>query len=315
MKTLNDYLLEQLEKHIKIDYNLFENAGLYDGIEELARFLTNKIRSHQEKDFKLIYKDTDREISKFKNIFFKSITIACERCNTSDNTGRYEINDVIDYDNSVDKFNYITIKCELSVSHNQNETYLTLLHELTHAWDNYNHIKKYGDKSLNDVYVNTKYDEIVKMMKSSDELSDFVGVLLYFINPMEVNAFMASFASYLYDVVTDNRIDDPHKALNIIKSSQLYKNYVCISAFVQKLYNNDTSIDKCLVKYICKEYNRIYGKNYTEAKVKKTIYCQYKKVMKKIESNIGKLCVRYVKHLSFKDITPNSIKFKNICSL
>lgn len=315
MQSLEEYLLEQLEKHINIDYNLFENAGLYDGIEELAMFLTNKIRSHQEKEFKLIYKDTDRELSKFKNIFFKSISICCERCNTTDNTGRYEINDVIDYDNKTDKFNYITIKCELSVSHNQNEIYLIFLHELTHAWDNYNHIKKYGNKSLNDVFINTKYDEVAKLMNSSDGLYSFVGLLLYFINPMKVNAFMGSFASYLYDTVNDNRIEDPHKALNIIKSSQLYKNYVQLGAFVQKLYDNDAAINKYLIKYICKEYNRVYCKNYTESKIKKTIYWQYKKVLKKIESNIGKLCVRYTKNLSFKDINPNSIKIENLCSL
>ena len=44
MKSLENYLLDQLEKHINIDYNLFENAGLYDGIEDLAMFLTNKIK-------------------------------------------------------------------------------------------------------------------------------------------------------------------------------------------------------------------------------------------------------------------------------
>ena len=78
MKSLEDYILENLEKHINIDYELFEHAGLYDGVEDIARFLTNKIKSHQEKEFKIIYKDTDRELSKFKNIFFSSaIKLIC----------------------------------------------------------------------------------------------------------------------------------------------------------------------------------------------------------------------------------------------
>ena len=109
-------------------------------------------------------------------------------------------------------------------------------------------------------------------MRSKDGMANFVGMLMYFINPMEVNAFMSSFASYLYDAVTDNRIEDPHKALLLIKNSQLYENYVKINSFVQKLYDNDSSIEPTLVHYICKEYNKIYGKNYTEAKIKKTIY-------------------------------------------
>ena len=300
MKTLEAYILENIEKHVNIDYNLFENAGLYDGVEELAMFLTNKIRSNQAKSFTITYDDTDRELSKFKNIFFKSIIIDCERCNTRDNVGKYEINDFVDYDVNTEKFNYINIKCELSVTHNQNETYLTMLHELTHAWDNYNHIKRYGNKSLNNVYLDTKYDEIAKRMHSKDGMDNFVGMLMYYINPMEVNAFMSSFASYLYDVVTDSRIEDPHKAVSLIKSSQLYKNYVEINSFVQKLYDNDKSIEPILVRYICKEYNKIYGKNYTEAKVKKSIYLQYKKVMNRIESNIGKLCVRYCKNIAIE---------------
>lgn len=40
---------EKLLHHINIDYKLYENAGLYDGIEDLSKFLTNKIKSHQEK--------------------------------------------------------------------------------------------------------------------------------------------------------------------------------------------------------------------------------------------------------------------------
>ena len=300
MKTLETYILENLEKHINIDYKLFENAGLYDGLDDFALFLTNKIKSNQAKAFKLSYNDTDRELLKFKNIFFKSITIDCERCNTTDNTGRYEINDVIDYDVNTEKFNYVNIKCELSVKHNQNETYLLLLHELTHAWDNYNHIKRYGNKSLNNVYLDTKYDELTKRLMSKDGMANFVGMLMYYINPMEVNAFMCSFASYLYDTVTDSRIEDPHKALSLIKDSQLYQNYVKINSFIQKLYDNDSSIEPILVRYICKEYNKIYGKNYTAAKVKKMIYLQYKKVMNKIESNIGKLCVRYCKNITIE---------------
>ena len=60
MISLEEYLSESLLKHLHIDYDIVENAGLYDGIESLCIFLCNKIRSHQEKEFKLIYKDSDR---------------------------------------------------------------------------------------------------------------------------------------------------------------------------------------------------------------------------------------------------------------
>ena len=298
MKSLESYLLEQLEKHINIDYNLFENAGLYDGIEDIALFLTNKIKSHQEKEFKIIYRDTDRELSKFKNIFFKSIILNCERYNGVDNEGEYEINKEIDYDIDVDKFNFITINLELSVKHNQQETYYNLLHELTHAWDNFKSMKRPKRSKLSNSYKLSNYNEIINGLDSDVDYKLMTAQLLYYTNPAEVNAFIASFASYLYDTFEDNYISDPQKALQIIKNSELYKNYINIGNFIYAMYNDD--VDKNLAIDICREYNRIKNKDYTVFKVKKQLYNQYQKTMQRIESNIGKLCVRYVKHLTIK---------------
>lgn len=292
MIDLKEHLLNNLYKHISIDYNILENAGLYDGIEELARFLTNKIKTHQEREFKIVYNNTDIELSKFKNIFFKSIILNCERSNNYDNEAEYVLNEKIDFDKSLGIFNFVVINFELSIKHDNQDTYITLLHELTHAWDQYNAIKKSTSDLVNAYHV-THYGEIIKKLNRDE----FVGKLLYFINPIEVNAFVACFAGYLYNHIKDNTINDPNKALQIIKDSDLYKNYVYMGEFINNMYNNDISIDTELIHKICKEYNTIYRKNYTETKIKKNIYNQYKKVMNKIESSIGKLCVRYVKTL------------------
>ena len=298
MKSLESYLLEQLEKHINIDYNLFENAGLYDGIEDIALFLTNKIKSHQEKEFKIIYRDTDRELSKFKNIFFKSIILNCERYNGVDNEGEYEINKEIDYDIDVDKFNFITINLELSVKHNQQETYYNLLHELTHAWDNFKSMKRPKRSKLSNSYKLSNYNEIINGLDSNVDYKLMTAQLLYYTNPAEVNAFIASFASYLYDTIEDNYISDSHKALQLIKDSELYQNYINMGEFIYAMYNNE--IDNSLAISICREYNRIKNKDYTVFKVKKLLYTQYQKTMQKIESNIGKMCTKYVKNLTIR---------------
>lgn len=299
MKTLNNYITEQLEKHINIDYGVFENAGLYDGIEDLAKFLTNKIKSHQEKEFKLIYKDTDRELSKFKNIFFKSIILNCERSNGCDNEGEYVLNDEVDYDISENKFNFITIYLELSVKHNQQETYYNLLHELTHAWDNFKSMQNPKRSSLIKIHKLSNYAEIVNGLDSKIDYKLLTSQLLYYTNYSEINAFIASFASYLYNTLEDNYINDPHKALQIIKNSELYQNYINMGNFIYAMYNDE--LDKNLVTNICKEYNRIKNKDYTIFKIKKQLYNQYQKIMQRIESNIGKLCVRYAKNLTIKD--------------
>ena len=170
---------------------------------------------------------------------------------------------------------------------------MILLHGVTHLWDNYNHILRYNS-SITNANTSKYYNDILKSMNNDN----LVGTILYFINPIEVNAWLASFAGYLYDNVKDTIINDPKRALEIIKDSELYKNYIAISQYVDAIYKGK---DDILQKHgvdiheFCKEYNRIYGTNFTENKVRKQIYNQYQKVRQKIESNIGKICTKYVK--------------------
>lgn len=290
MKTLESYINEQLERHVNIDYELFEHAGLYNGIEDLARFLTNKIKSHQEKKFRIMYKDTDRELSKFKNIFFKTIVLNCERSNGYDNEASYQINDAIDYIPETDKFLFINIKVDLSLKHDATNVYMILIHELTHAWDNYNHIKRY-----NVSYENTSTGKVYTDMTKSMDEGELIGKILYFINPIEINAWAASFAGYLHEYVESNTINSPHEALKIIKSSPLYQNYINMGEYIDAIYNGTIS-QKFILK-CCNEYNRIYHKNYTIEKIKKELKNRYTYVMNHINSNIGKMCARYIKRI------------------
>ena len=230
-----------------------------------------------------------------KNIFFKSIILSCERSNKYRNDAECINTEVYDFDKTEDKVNYVKINVYLSQTHNQKEVYSILLHEMTHAWDNYNNIKRYS-QSLNNKDIQPVYQAVLNSMDSGS----MVGKILYFINPIEVNAWIASFAGYLYDYMEDNTISDPHKALQIIKQSDLYNNYVAIGQWITAIYNNDKRLKPGFISEFCREYNRIYGTNYTTHKVQKEIYRQYKKEMNKIESSIGKLCTRYVKTMNIR---------------
>ena len=298
MKSLEDYISEQLVKHLNIDYNVLENAGLYDGIEDLCKFLTNKIKSHQEKEFTISYKDSDRELSNMNNIFFKNIILKCERSNKNNNDAEYYNNDIIDFDKESDKFNYIKLYLHLSQKHIADEVYSILLHEITHAWDNYNSCKKHST-TLKDSIKQSKYIKILSYLDSTGPKQK-LGQILYFLNEIEVNAWVASFAGYLYNYMEENTINNPHKALEIIKKSDLYKNYINIGEYINALYNNDKRLSKEFVHEICQSYNEIYNTNYTEYKIKKLLYTRYNKVMNKIESNIGKICTKYIKDLRLR---------------
>ena len=299
MKHLEDYISEQLLKHLYIDYSVLENAGLYDGIESLCLFLTNKIKSYQDKRFIISYKDTDVELSKMNNVFFKNIILDCERSNKNRNEGEYCSCEEIDFDKNCEKFNYVKINMKLSQTHNHKEVYFILLHEITHAWDDFNSYKK-SSKNIKTAAKETNYLGTLKLLDENSASKKLLGQLLYFMDEVELNAWVSSFAGYLYDCVNNQFISDPKTALKIIKNSELYNNYVNIGAYIKAIYNDDKRLSKEFIRSICNEYNKIKGTDYTEYKVKKLLYNRYLKTMRKIESSIGKLCVRYVKDLTIK---------------
>ena len=78
--------------------------------------------------------------------------------------------------------------------------------------------------------------------------------------------------------------------------------------YIDAIYND--TLPKEFILKCCSEYNKIYHKNYTVEKIKKDLKNRYICVMNHINSNIGKMCARYVKSLAIKDKNPNAIKFK-----
>lgn len=288
---------EKLLHHINIDYKLYENAGLYDGIEDLSKFLTNKIKSHQEKKFVIKYNYDDIQLRKFHNIFFNQIIISCVRDKNHSNIGEYISNDVVDFNISTNRFNFVRINLELTINNNSQEVYQSLLHELTHAWDDYNSYKN-GTTSIKKASIDMNYSNIINLIQSGNDTNELIGKIFYFLSDIEINAFMAQFAGYLYNYLEDNTIIDPHKAYNIIKDSDIYKNYKNIG-FVLYMINNDDMYNKTK-KLLVDKYNNLHNTNYLAHKVFKILNNQYKRIMRRIESNIGKLCVRYIKELVIK---------------
>lgn len=288
---------EKLLHHINIDYKLYENAGLYDGIEYLSKFLTNKIKSHQEKKFVIKYNYDDIQLRKFHNIFFNQIIISCVRDKKHSNIGEYISNDVVDFNISTNRFNFVRINLELTINNNSQEVYQSLLHELTHAWDDYNSYKN-GTTSIKKASIDMNYSNIINLINNGNNEKELIGKIFYFLSNIETNAFMGQFAGYLYDYLEENTIIDPHKAYNIIKNSEIYKNYESIGSVLCTLNNNDTYNETKLL--LTNEYNKLHNTTYSAHKVFKILNNQYKRIMRRIESNIGKLCVRYIKELVIK---------------
>lgn len=303
MKTLSDYIQQQLKQHLSISYNVYESAGLFDGIETLSKKIVNKIKKKfsYNKTFTIELWDDDIDIN---SKFFKQLLVKCDICNRLANEGQYIVqNNILDaYDEEEDKLNRVVIRLELSQRLNEAEIYQVLIHELTHAYDDYNGFKRGNNTTLKDAYVQSKYKNILDAVDSKEPITDkLVGQILYFISDIEKNAFCAQFAGYLYNHVKDENINNPHKAYEIIVSSDLYNNYLVIGDFIEAMHDRNYDLfSQENLHSVARKFNEIYNKDYTVDKIVNILYNRYKEAMNKINSNIGKICARYVKEVSIK---------------
>lgn len=306
MKTLNDTIKESqimseldwfdrnilshialyfYEKQVFYRYHLLlEKYGVYDGLHELMAHISKDIRKEIKKQpdgFELRYNKTD--FKDIQNVFFENLIIDIDT--TSDSGGEYEDAQARLSDDMLIENVYINI-----YSNDLKYIFSVLYHEITHAYNHWKMMVKspYGIADLCD---QDMYDEIMPSATDSNEL-EFVKRTLYFTLKPEQNAFIAQLAGDLknkYGNTKKLKISSPVEALEYIKSTKLYKTYKNLFNCV-KLYD-EGRIEYETAKAIKDEYNRISKTNYDFDKVFKKLEFLLKRSLKKIEQQIGKLCL------------------------
>lgn len=117
----------------------------------------------------------------------------------------------------------------------------SLYHEINHAADNYNRLKKYGNINLFDEYMDKNFPDIVKLRNSNNTIESAIGTIVYrlWINS-EKNALVTSVYSDLKSMksLRSNFVRDMQKT----KAYQIYKQIKDV--FLPEVVNiNDSDVD------------------------------------------------------------------------
>ena len=293
MKTIVDYINDRLLSHTKLYLN--ESRGIFDGCYDLAIFLNEKITKaiSKNKSYIEIDKNSIEDVIK-QEMFFEKISLLIDR--TSDIfTARYRLDNVNLSDSGLleDVCIYIGVK-EYS---RYRENYVDILvHELTHAFNNYNLII-HGASSIYDMIKDIDYDRMRDF--HAHNVPSIIRELrrsLYILQPYEKNSFISQLIA---NVIDTNQIEKKRnltssEIMDYIRKTDIYKAYKDISILIS-LYKNG-ELTESEIKSIEDEYNKIYKTNNKKCKhIMHILEVLMNRTIYKIENDLPKHMIRECK--------------------
>lgn len=299
---VEDYIDYNILQHLAIKYKenhvysrrrvILEKYGIYNGCEELANFIYKEVK---KKGMDYQYTFDRNDLKSFPNIFFNKIIIDID-CSSNDG-GEYIDNDSLNDDLLFDEVNINIYQYENNIS----EVKEILMHELTHAYNNYMMILK-GDEG----YLNTAKSLLYKnIQKQSDNTNEYlIKKALYLLLGYERNAFFGEIKAELEQ--HKDKIKGPYDALNVLKNSKVYKAYKKLDREINA-YFNGSLLDKN-IKEIEDAYYEITHEKKTANQIFKTLRSLSKKALKKLDNQLPKLCIENLNNILVTDDT-NMIKF------
>ena len=200
-------------------------------------------------------------------MFFEKISLLIDR--TSDIfTARYRLDNVNLSDSGLleDVCIYIGVK-EYS---RYRENYVdVLVHELTHAFNNYNLII-HGASSIYDMIKDIDYDRMRDFY--AHNVPSIIRELrrsLYILQPYEKNSFISQLIANVKELIEKGEIEEKRnltssEIMDYIRKTDIYKAYKDISILIS-LYKNG-ELTESEIKSIEDEYNKIYKTNNKKCK-------------------------------------------------
>lgn len=174
MKSLSKFIEETTEinevdysilQHLAIEYKenhlysrkrvILEKYGVYDGCEEIAKHI---VKLAEKDGYDTAVELTKDNLQDFKNIFFENIIVDID---TSENSGAEYIDNEELNKNLL--FDEVVINVYLDKQH-ISELQSIIMHELTHAYNNYMMLLK-GNKNYINIANSTLYKNIVTIPK------------------------------------------------------------------------------------------------------------------------------------------------------
>lgn len=222
---------------------LCESYGLFNGCDVLAEQIYEKFCEANEKglsEFSMVIDNSE---------FINIIDVYLMRGQISS----FDTSSVIDEDN---KYNPLIL--DLGTDATPRQMKGLLMHELTHAYENYIRIAK-NKKSLIQKAADSGYGKNpLNMTETYKEKKRMISYILYHLNDFERNAYIAQIKGELLNAEQEfENIDD---ALNFIRTTISYRNYKTIFKWANQICNEtDKYTQSAILRYVSELSNNNFN--------------------------------------------------------
>lgn len=272
-------------------YEIHKLNHVYNGCNELAEFIISKMKEHNpkntEKKYTLYF--TKNDLKNIPNIFFKEIFISVNilpdnivpKANYEvwqNNIKEYE---AFKYDDKEKLFNFINISVVSGKSYTISSD--ILVHELTHAFEDYKLYSNTVDDTLyNKLLKNDYIDNIMKLSSKIDPYERFIRNIEYILNPYEQNSFIAQIVSIINTKCRSIKGENVKQLYDYIYNhDKLFASFNAIYHNFKYFINHPNEFN-----LLTQKYNQIHNTNYSKEKIysqlSKDIYSFKKKLIKAI---------------------------------
>ena len=220
------YLLEDLNYYKNIN-QLLENFGIFKNADSIANIIYKNILND-----KLEFKLNNDWLYNIKFIYNNTIIAAYDTKNSK----------IIN-----NKFNPLILHINKDkLLNDENSVISIIVHELQHAYEDYNRQIKNKENLMNSLLKNN-YLKITKY--TDDEIKKQINYILYFSNKIEQNAFIAQLVKQIKDEKFNfNSIEEIY---NYIKTKTIFKNYIKVLNSIDLFINcNDLDIQNNIINYL-----------------------------------------------------------------
>lgn len=293
-KSYEDALFEDTRKHVFLEFfyrtdkrfllehfsktNLNEAYGVFDGCEELSDYICDELGKG--------YVTNPMQIN-VNNEWVKDIKISFFDNATNDYDASYA---PVGSKITNGQFEPLVLNVGFDSLYNRNELKVALMHELTHAYEDYNR-RENGKDSLVDVGEKFGYfKNISGSYKTKNE--EYVSSLLYYITSFEKNAHIAQFVGELRN--NPNRFKSVEEVTNFLKQTEIYTTYEAVNSLIEELLDfTDKDFQNYIMK-IFKKYSNYNFKNFNQ--LCKWLKKKQYEIQRKFNTLIPKITYDYLSH-------------------
>lgn len=277
-------------------------AQIYDGGEDLCRYICKVIKDNPSEDFIVI----NTKNLKFNNIFFKHLLLyindnitekfieASYSFQNDKNKEKIKANigDLFKWNNEEKVFNYIEISIWTTSKKDRDIQWGDITHEINHAWDDYQEKLKDPSRNLMSSIDIERYNIAKNLVKYPiDTYDKVIGVIEYTSTDIESKSFSVQAMAKFKDNL--DKYSNFKDALEWqFKNNEIFAGYFSLITFFNKEKQNKDFIYK-----ICKRYRKRFIKddNLSNNEIVDMLSTKLQKYYEVLIEDINKLLDDYAK--------------------